>query len=198
MPELIRYRYQPGERYTFNQEIDILVEVPGQPPVLDHASLRCAFVGLERHPDNSVSLELHTQVTSQLTLVAPIVPVVASYRVTRRGELMGADPIPPAFPFAVFPPEPVEVKKAWKSVESIVDRQVAMSHTVGFIEQYEGERVAHLVTEGTAVGEPAIEFFAVRLFGLAKGRPLLQRCVTRYIFSTMGTTLVVVEEKAEN
>jgi hypothetical protein len=194
--ELLRYRYEPGETYVYVQEVSIILEAPDQPEVVDCARVEVSLEALERHPDRSVTLIRRVVVGEQPRILAALPDEETRCRLSRRGELVEASPAPPPLPFLVFPVHPVEPKKAWKSVELIGPRQVAMTHTLGFMEAFEGESVAHLVSEGSAVGEPAIEFLAVRLFSIARGRPLVQRTMTRYLFSDLGTSTLVVEERA--
>lgn len=195
--ELIRYRFLSDETYRFTHEIKQIITWPEHPPLYDQLSVDGSLTVLERLPDKSVRVRLQGRATEQ-PLYTPALPDAwAEYQIGRRGELIKADPVAPLLPYIVFPVEPTALKVAWKSVENILDRPVAMSHTFAKVETVDGERSAYIVTEGHAAGNPAIGYSCVCLFGLARGRPLRRRAVITQRFEGFATLTMMVEEKSE-
>lgn len=195
MSELLRYRFMPDETYAFTHEIRQITEWPDQPPLFDQMLYEGTLKAIEHRTDKSARVQLEARLIEPPALAPPIHEVHAIYHLTRRGELVAAEPVPPLLPFIVFPIEPVVTKSAWKSVENILTRPVAMTHTLARIEEVDGERAAHLVSEGSAVGNPAIEYSAVCLFGLARGRPLRRRVVFKQRFEGFASLTFVIEER---
>ena len=197
MSELIRYRFVPDETYRFTHEIKQIITWPEHPPLYDQLCVEGSLTVLERLPDKSVRVRLIGHAVEQ-PLYAPALPdAFAEYHIGRRGDLIKADPVAPLLPYITFQVEPTEVKKAWKSVENILDRPVAMSHTLARIEMLDGERVAYLVTEGHAAGNPAIDYSGICWFGLARGRSLRRRVVITQRFDGFATLTMMLEETSE-
>lgn len=194
MSELIRYRFVPDETYRFTHEIKQITTWPDHPPLYDQLSVDGSLTVLERLPDKSVRLRLEGHVTEQPVYASPLPDTRAAYQVGRRGELLQADPVAPLLPYIVFPVEPTVAKVAWKSIENILDRPVAMSHTFAKVETVDGERAAYIVSEGHAVGNPAIDYSCVCLFGLSRGRPLRRRAVITHRFEGFATLTMMIEE----
>lgn len=195
--ELIRYRFVPDETYRFTHQIKQIIAWPDNPPLYDQLSVDGSLTVLERLPDKSVRVRLEGRATEQPLYAPALAEVRAEYQFGRRGELIKADPIAPLLPYIVFPVEPTVPKVAWKSVENILDRPVAMSHTFAKVETVDGERAAYIVSEGHAAGNPAIDYSCVCLFGLARGRPLRRRAVITQRFEGFATLTMMVEETSE-
>lgn len=196
MSHVLRYRYQPGETYTYHQQVSVLMEPPAGEPIADTGVVVCK-VTAKKNDDATWAVHLSSRVTEQLKFLTPLDEENADYTITERGQLVNATPSAPAVPFIVFPNEAVDLKETWKTVESSLQRRVAMDHTLTTLEEVEGDTLAHVVTEGTSAGEPAIDYFAVRVFSVKEGHPIVGRTVVKYVYATGQTLSFVVEEQRQ-
>lgn len=195
MSQRLRYNYAAGDTFNTSQNISFLLEYGGADPVVDKADVDCTVKVTEKHDDGSATLHVKTHVTTQLAFMPPLAEENAHYRINERGELVSATPAPPALPYLIFPLGSVELKESWNTMENSGQKRVSMEHTLAALEDIGNDVLAHVVSEGTAPGDPAIDLFALRIFSIHKGHPLLQRTVVKNIWTNGRVLTVVMEEK---
>jgi hypothetical protein len=194
LSHVIRYDYEPGVSYKSVQQISLLMEPPEGDPVADRGTVECTVTG-SRNAEGNWDLRVDSRVLDQLQYLTPLENEVAEYTISDRGEMLSAKPNGPAVPFIVFSRDAVTLKDTWKSVESSLQKRVAMDHTLTTLEDVDGKTLAHVVTEGTSAGEPAVDYFAVRVVPTHHGHPIVGRTVVKYVWANGQTLSVVVEEK---
>lgn len=196
MSEILRYRFQQGDVLRLRHTISQVIDRADDTRLEDQMVLEGTLTVLERLTDKSARLELTTRMVEPPRLVPWQDQMTAVYHVSHRGELLAADPVPPVLPFMTFPIEPVETRRAWKSIEAVSGRPLAMSHTLARVEVLEGEREVYLVSEGKAAGEPQVEYCCVTHFALKRGWPTRRRIVITHAFEGQGANAMVIEEEA--
>lgn len=191
---LLRYHCERGQSYVFEQQVHFLMEQPGAEPIADQGAITYTVSVAETHPDGSVSLDIHVAVSQQFTLYPGLQNENLTCRLNARGEVLSADPRPPLIPFIVFPEGSVALKEAWKTVESSGQKRLSMEHTLTALETVADDTFAHVVSEGSAAGEPAVDLYSVRVFSVDKGHLVLGRSVLKHCAADGRESTLVVEE----
>ncbi|NDD28751.1 MAG: hypothetical protein EB084_10850 [Proteobacteria bacterium] len=196
--QLLQHRYTAGQSLVYDQQVSLLIERPGVDPVADLGAVSCTVTVIEVDADGAATLELVHRVEEQMTLRPLLTAETTRCRVTPRGEVLSATPRPPLLPFVAFPDGQLTLKESWSSVESSGPKRLSMDHTLAVLEPVGDDVYAHVASEGSAAGDPAIEMYATRVFSVRLGHLVVGRTVLKYIGSAGDVSTLVVEEKVRD
>jgi hypothetical protein len=156
MEHRIAYRFHKGDHLRYRSSLTMVLEEAGGTEVAGAASFVLRQHVIEAHDDGTFDVEIAIDTFSIEGILKDHIPPElmkqrSVLRIDPLGSTQGTEN-PSTLRMPIFPPHPLREGDSWRATIGSGDDVLDMTYLLRSFESEHGETVAHLASEGKAVG----------------------------------------------